>query len=144
VGTNDGRISLARELPGRLFESYFAYLVNVVAHAVAVAVFGRASIVPPVFGGGSLRESLATLVTEELSLCTRIEVEFEFEFCTEGSLAVTTDVGHTLEFGVITYRYSGTFTLVGSGYSAGRRPLESEYGVGVTPSSAPARSGSSR
>ena len=113
--TPHGRRVVVEKSAGRCFDAYFAYLVDVLAHAAPVTVLGGAAIVPPVLGGRALGESLAALVAEQLALGAGVEVEFEFESCPEGPLAVTTDVRHTCRFGVITYRYSGTFTSADSG-----------------------------
>jgi len=105
----------------RLFlDARFAHFVNVLAHSLAVTLVGRASIVPPVLGGRSLGESLATLVTVQLARGTVVYVEFELEFCAKGPLAVPTDVRHGPEFGTIPYMYPGSFTSVG--FSTESRP----------------------
>jgi len=75
-------------------EAYVAYLTDVIADTGAVAVLVRASVVPPVGRGRSLREPLATLVTEQLAARAGVLVEFEFELGAEGPLAIATGVCH--------------------------------------------------
>lgn len=73
-----------------------AYAPEVLADAGAVTVLARALVVPAVFRGSSLREPRPALFTEQLGVRAGVAVEFEFEFGTEGSLAVPAGMRHTL------------------------------------------------
>ncbi len=68
------------------------YFVDVVVNAGAVAVIVRTSIVPAIFCGRSFGKPVATFVTVELPVRTRVAVEFEFELCAKGPLAVPTNI----------------------------------------------------
>jgi hypothetical protein len=84
--------------------------VDVVVNAGAVAVIVRTSIVPAIFCGRSFGKPVATFVTVELPVRTRVAVEFEFELCAKGPLAVPTNMRHIRKYRFIPYSDTGTFT----------------------------------
>jgi hypothetical protein len=84
--------------------------MDVVVDPGAVAVVIRTSIVPAVLRRRSLGEPVATFVTVELPVRTRVAVEFEFELCAKGPLAVPTNMRHIRKYRFIPYSDTGTFT----------------------------------